>query len=310
MAIIKANEMDFSNEHITILLYGLPGVGKTTLACSAPKPIVIDCDNGMRRVNAEHRQTTSVVRTYEDVLSDIASIGDDYETVVIDTCGSLIELMKQWVIDNKMCTIAKTGFSLQGYGIIKSEFARLMAQLRRKYNVVYIFHAVKEKTEDSFFFELLAEGATKATVWQPCDLGAYMYIQDGERWLGFTPSESYNAKSAYGVKGLVKVPELKDGKPNEFISKLIERAKESLNSESKLYQAEKEAYDEIMKSGAEIISKVETPDDMPDAVSAISQMRHVLTSKAELKTKLTARMTELGITYNGEKKAYEYKQQQ
>jgi len=310
MAIIKTNEMDFSNEHITILLHGLPGVGKTTLACSAPKPIVIDCDNGMRRVSAEHRATTSVVKTYEDVLSDIEAVGDDYETIVIDTCGSLIELMKQWVIDNKMCTIAKSGFALQGYGIIKSEFSRLMAQLRRRYNVVYIFHANKEKTEDSFFYELLCEGATKATVWQPCDLGAFMYIQGGERWLGFTPSELYNAKSAYGIKGLIKIPELKDGKQNDYLTKLIATAKASLNSETTLYKANREAYEEVMTTGKAIIAAVNTPEDMPGAANALNQLHHVLTSKAELKTHMSARMGELNIIYNGTEKKYEYKPEQ
>lgn len=308
MAIIKANEMDFSNEHITILLHGLPGTGKTTLACSSPKPIVIDTDNGMRRVSAEHRATTSVVKTYEDVLADIKALNGDYDTVVIDTCGSLIELMKQWVIDNKMCKMAATGFALQGYGIIKSEFSRLMADLRRKYNVVYIFHAVKEKTEDSFFYELLAEGATKATVWQPCDLGAFMYIQGGERYLGFTPSELYNAKSAYGIKGNIKIPELKDGKPNDFLTKLIETAKASLNAETAQYNAQREAYNDVMEKGIAIIAGVQTPEDMPAAANALNQLPHALTSKAELKSRMTARMAELNIVYNGTDKKYEYKE--
>ena len=36
-----------------LLIYGPPGIGKSTLASLAPKPIFIDVENGLRRLKVE-----------------------------------------------------------------------------------------------------------------------------------------------------------------------------------------------------------------------------------------------------------------
>ena len=74
--------------------------------------------------------------------------------------------------------------------------------------MIFLFHAVKDKLDESVFYDIVCEGSAKTMVWQPADLGAYLHIVNGERYLGFTPTANYNAKAAYGIKGLVKVPEL------------------------------------------------------------------------------------------------------
>ena len=139
----KASEQKYENEKLCMILYGLPGVGKTTLAASAPKPIVIDWDRGMKRVNPEYRCDISNVSSYKDLLEDIKSLGNEYETIIIDTGGSLIELMKEWAMDTEPTATKKNGgFSLPGYGFVKSEFLRLSAELRKKYNTIFIFHDI------------------------------------------------------------------------------------------------------------------------------------------------------------------------
>lgn len=52
----KPNEMTFTDKKFSMILYGAPGVGKTTLALSAPDPILIDFDRGVSRVKAYHRE--------------------------------------------------------------------------------------------------------------------------------------------------------------------------------------------------------------------------------------------------------------
>ena len=68
MAFINPEEMDFSGQKFSAILYGSPGVGKTTLALSAPDPVLIDFDRGVSRVRAQHRKPTIVCKTYEEVL--------------------------------------------------------------------------------------------------------------------------------------------------------------------------------------------------------------------------------------------------
>ncbi len=307
--IVKPENMDFSNKNIIMIISGLPGVGKTTLALSAPDVVLIDADEGMARVNPAHRKDSSMVKTYEELLSDIKSFEGHYKTVAIDTCGALIDLMKDWAMRTEPTASKKSGgFSQQGYGFIKTEFLRLSAELRKKFNVVFLFHAAKDRQGDDVFYDIVCEGSAKTLVWQPADLGAYLHIVNGERYLGFTPTMNYNAKSAYGIKGLVKVPELKDGEPNDFLTKLFAKVKENIAAESASLAPQKEAYEEAIAAGKLAIETIQKPEDVTEAMSAIKSLSHALTSERELKAALTERLKELRIVYNKGNKAYEWAQ--
>ena len=308
--IVKPENMDFSSKNIIMIISGLPGVGKTTLALSAPDVVLIDADEGMSRVKPEHRKDSSMVKTYEELLADIKSFEGRYKTVVIDTCGALIDLMKDWAMRTEPSASKKSGgFSQQGYGFVKTEFLRLSAELRKKFNVVFLFHAAKDRQGDDVFYDIVCEGSTKTLVWQPADLGAYLHIVNGERYLGFTPTMNYNAKSAYGIKGLVKVPELKDGDPNDFLAKLFSQVKTNIAAENASLQPQKEQYEETMEAGKLAIETIEKPEDVPEAMKAIKGLTHSLTSERELKAALTERIKGLGIVYNKETKSYEWAEQ-
>lgn len=308
MAIVKPENMDFSNKNIIMIISGLPGVGKTTLALSAPDVLLIDADEGMSRVKPEHRKDSSVCKTYEEMLADIKEAEGKYKTIVIDTCGALIECLKEWAMRiDKKASKASGGISLQGFGVVKSEFIRLSAELRKKFNVVFLFHESKEKEGDETFYNIVCEGAARTLVWQPADLGAHLHIVNGERMLGFTPTMNYNAKSAYGIKGLVKVPELADGEKNDFLTRLFETVKKNIAAETEALSGQKKLYDEAMKEGTEIISSLEMPEDVTAKQAELNKINHALTSLAELKAMFKNRLDELSIVYNKETKTYEYK---
>lgn len=44
------------NQPISCLIYGQPGTGKTTLALSADKPVLIDLDRGLYNIRHKARQ--------------------------------------------------------------------------------------------------------------------------------------------------------------------------------------------------------------------------------------------------------------
>ena len=307
MAIVKPEEMNFSDKNIIMIISGLPGVGKTTLALSAPDVLLIDADEGMARVRPEHRRDSSLCKTYEELLEDIKSAEGSYKTLVIDTCGALIELLKDWAVrTDPKASKTSGGISLQGFGIVKSEFIRLSAELRRKFNVIFLFHESKDKNGDETFFDIVCEGAAKTLVWQPADLGAHLHIINGERYLGFTPTMNYNAKSAYGIRGLVKVPELSDGDENKFLTKLFEQVKKNIAEESAALASKKEQYEAVMQSGRTIIENLKTPEDVAGIISTIKELPNALTSEKELLAAVKTKIRELNIIYNKEKKIYEY----
>lgn len=308
MPIIKPAEMNFSNKNIIMILSGLPGTGKTTLALSAPDVLLIDTDEGLARVNPAHRKDASVCKTYEEILADIKAARGKYKTIVIDTCGALIEYMKDWAVrTDPKASKANGGFSLQGYGVIKSEFIRLSAELRKDFNVIYLFHESMTKNgDDGVFYELVVEGSTRTLVYQPADLAGHLFIDHGKRYVGFTPTEQYSAKAAYGIKGIVEIPELKDGDPNDFIAKLFAKVRSNLAAETKGLNEERDMYTLAMRQAKAVVEAVNAPDDVADAATAIKEINHALTSKKEAQDMLKKRMAELGIIWDKVEKVYKY----
>ena len=307
MPIVTPEKMNFSNKNIIAIISGLPGTGKTTLALSAPKVLLIDTDEGMARVNPAHRKDASICKTYEEILADLKAAEGHYETIVIDTCGALIEFMKDWAMRTDPKASKKDGgFSLQGYGVIKSEFIRLSAELRKKFNVIFLFHENMTKQDESVFYELVVEGSARTLVYQPADLAAHLFIQNGRRYLGFTPTEQYSAKSAYGIKGIIEVPELKEGDPNDFLTKLFAKVRSNLDSESKQLAPEKAKYDEAMAEARKLVAMIEKPEEVGDCVKIIKQLDHALTSEKEATALLKARLAELNIVWDKSAKAYKY----
>lgn len=305
MAIVKPENMDFSDKNIIMIISGLPGVGKTTLALSAPDVLLIDTDEGMARVNPAHRKDSSICKTYEELLNDIKTAEGKYKTVVIDTGGALIDMMKDWAMRTEPSANKKNGgFSLQGYGIIKSEFLRLSADIKRKFNVIYIFHTTRERNGEEDFYEIVVEGSTRSLVYQPADLAAFCHIANGERYLGFSPTANYNAKAAYGIKGLVKVPELKEGDPNDFLTKLFEQVKNNIAKESADLKPQKETYDKAIEQGKGILESLADPSQALQALEDIRGLEHALTSQKELEAAFKAKTRENGWVYDGKVKQY------
>ena len=308
MPIVKPTEMNFSGKNIIAIISGLPGTGKTTLALSAPDVLLIDTDEGMARVNPAHRKDASICKTYEEVLADIKSAEGQYKTIVIDTCGALIEYMKDWAMRTDPKASKKDGgFSLQGYGIIKSEFIRLSSELRKKFNVIYLFHESMTKVDENVFYELVVEGSARTLVYQPADLAAHLFIQNGKRYLGFTPTEQYSAKSAYGIKGLIEVPELKEGEENNFLTKLFNKVRANLAAESAALSPEKEKYDVAISIAKKMVDSVNSPEQVQEVFEGLKRLDHALTSEKEATAMLKARCKELDIVFDKTKKAYVYR---
>lgn len=314
MAIVKPAKMDFSDKNIIMIIQGTPGVGKTTLALSAPDVLLIDADNGMCRVNPTHRKDASICKTFEEVKSDVKAAKGAYKTIVIDTGGALIDLIKQHILDHPKeyeGAIKKSGgISLQGFGTLKQLFLDFSADLRKNFNVVFIFHESKSREDDTTVYEIICEGSAKTLVYQPADLSAHMFISPaGKRMLGFSPTEQYYAKGAYGIKGLVEIPELKDDEPNVFLSNLFDQVRENLKKESEAFAPELEKYNAVMAEAKDMIACVTAPEHVSQCHEAIKKLNHALTSEKEITAMLRARCKELGFVWNKVQKVWEYGQQ-
>jgi len=307
----KPCEMSQTKKKIRILLAGFPGIGKTTLALSAPKPLHIDVDRGVDRVRVNDRQDFTQPETYEELLQDLNSDLSDYETLVFDTGGKLLDLMKPYVIKQDSKNGQKDGqtLSIKGYGAVGKEFQRLMdyAYYTLNKNVVVIFHAKEDKDGEATKLRILVEGSTKDNVWQPMDLGGFVEMYNGKRTLGFDNCERYYAKGTHGINGIIELPDLNNpNNHNDFLTKLFDKVNESIANEAKFYEMDKEEYGKIMN---EIKPKIDemTEETVMQVMALIAQGPHALTSEKELKHMFKQKCEELKLVWNRETKKYEKK---
>lgn len=124
MALKRPEELDFTNQKFSMIIAGHPGIGKTTLALSAPDALLVDVDKGISRVSPQFRKDSLQIATYEELLDDIRTIDlSAYKSIVIDTGGSLFDLMVPYVIKQNAQNGQRDGtLTRKGYGAIAREF--------------------------------------------------------------------------------------------------------------------------------------------------------------------------------------------
>lgn len=307
----KPAEMINTENRFRVLIAGYPGIGKTTLGLSAPKPLLIDVDFGINRTMANVRKDYIQPETYEELLNDLKGDLSDYETIVIDTGGKLLELMKNYVIKNDIKNAKKDGtLSLQGYGAVAREFTRFMNYIYfdlRKHCII-IFHAIEEKQDEETKLRILVEGSTKNTVWQNVELGGFIEMRGNKKTIGFDNCERYFAKSSFGIKGSLVIPELDGNIPNDFLTKLFEQANKNIQEESKVFEKEREEYDVVMGKFAVMIDTM-TAENVQEVSDLMQTIEHKLTSKKELTDRFKKKLVSLNMQWNKETKQYEVKQE-
>ncbi len=100
LKIVKASE-PLRIRTVSALIYGEPGIGKTTLALTSPNPLLIDCDGGVKRVAPILRGDFVPVENWNDILA-VTKVEVPYDTVIIDTAGKALEyLMDALIMQNE-----------------------------------------------------------------------------------------------------------------------------------------------------------------------------------------------------------------
>lgn len=303
----KPNEVVATKKKIRFLLAGFPGIGKTTLALSAPKPLLIDVDRGIDRVSARNRKDFIQPTNYEELLNDLKSDLSDYETLVFDTGGKLLDLMKPYVIKQDAKNGQKDGqtLSIKGYGAVGKEFQRLMdyAFYQLNKNVVVIFHAKEDKDGDATKLRILVEGSTKDNVWQPMDLGGFVEMYNGKRTIGFDNCERYYAKGTHGIKGIIDIPSLDNSTPNDFLTRLFDKVNQNIEEEQKYFEEQNEEYKKVMNEISPSIENM-TEDAVNVVMEQIKNANHVLTSEKELKHQFKQKLDSLNMKWDFDQKKY------
>lgn len=135
-----------------VCVYGVPGIGKTTLSQYAPKPIVVDLEKGADRVDVDK---TPHIQTWEELGAALNYINKetDYETIVIDSLTSLEKLLIAKTIaedQKKRPNLADWGYGA-GHEVLAANFSLFLQKLFMlggKRNLLLIGHQRIERYED------------------------------------------------------------------------------------------------------------------------------------------------------------------
>lgn len=301
---------------MAMLIYGQPGIGKTTLACSAPDPVLFDCDHGVHRINGGHQVPTVQVKKWEDVneaLTEIES-GKEFKTIVIDTCSKLLAYMEANIKanDKKQFYSNRDGsLSLKGYGVRKQMFVDFINRVRiMNRNVVFVAHEQEQKRGEETVLRPEVGGSSVNDLIKELDLVGYMEASgDGEamvRTISFNPSNRFYAKNTCNLPAIIKLPVTVDsnGNPkgyNDFLFKVIDDFFRRRQEDH-----EKVAdFEDLMLIIDGHIDNIKDAETANEAVFAILQMQHIYNSKELASQRIAAKAQELGLVYNKTRQAYE-----
>ena len=304
----KANSAPTEGKKIRILIAGYPGIGKSTLALSAPRPLHIDIDHGIDRIEPRYRADYIQPKTYDEVLEDLVpeNLGD-YDTLVFDTGGKLISLMSLWAIKKDPKYGQKDGsLSLKGYGFVGKEFTRLMDYCFYTLNkhIVMVFHAVEEKDGENTRLRIKVEGQTKNNVWETQDLGGFVEMIGNDRTIGFSNCEKYFAKGTRGIGGVMRIPALTENSANDFLTKLFEQYNAKSAEEIARQEAQKKVYEEAVETVTALVQTVTNAESANAAIPIYKSVTHALTSERECALMWNDKIKELGLFYDKVLKCY------
>lgn len=132
-----------------LLLYGQPGVGKTSLAAQFDQVLIAAFECGTNALNNVYVQPVKTWQDWKTMVSQLCrneKLKERYQSVAVDTTDEAWNLCVKWVCSqNGIERLGELPYG-QGYDIAKKEFASTFRDLSYSgYGIIFISHST-EKT--------------------------------------------------------------------------------------------------------------------------------------------------------------------
>lgn len=199
--------------NIVMILYGRGGVGKTTFAATADKPLIIDFENGSKFLG-ERGLSCDVIRMAEWFTNDdkkqLKELLPKYQTIVLDPIGDAMEkLIASHGLDGRKYRAPDGGLTMAGWGEAKRQMKELVKWLRDAgKNVILIAHVEEGKDGEQTTYRIQIQTKLSDELPTMVDIISYMGVQkkDGKTSVClYTPAQggNFDSKDRTG-----RVPEL------------------------------------------------------------------------------------------------------
>lgn len=237
MQIIEADQ-PLNVDALFCVIYGFPGVGKTSLAFTGPgNCLLIDADHGIQRAIGKKRPPAIRIDSYKEFWEEVRSpkfekfVKDrKIDTVIIDTVGTLLEgKMAPFIIamDPKNAS-PMGGLSLPGYGALGVLFRALRDRLiNLGLNVICVCHCKEEGEGVNRRLELSVVGQSAGLLYQVADLMGYMSVSGENRKIAFAPNGLHLGKSIGKIETTI-VPDAISPEYDDCLARVFEIAKANI----------------------------------------------------------------------------------
>lgn len=215
-------------DRLNMVIYGPPGIAKTSLAFTSADPLLLDFDKGSHR--AANRKDVVRVDAWSDVTSITAEDLAPFKTVIVDTAGRALDALTADIIQANPKHGRGGSLTLQGYGELKARFGAFLKNLNSfGKDVVLIAHMDEQRNGDDVIERLDVQGGSKGEIYKAADAMGRLVIVNGQRWLRFSPTDAAFGKNPGQLEPL-QVPHFESPEFANFLAGVIQTTKDKLNA--------------------------------------------------------------------------------
>lgn len=200
------------------IIFGSPKSGKSTLAASADKPILIDLDHGAHRIAGKDRTGLDVVECekWEDFVAVCAAPElKQYKTIIVDTFGAAVDM----IIRDKFSNVMNPA----KWGAVKSEIMSVCNQLKMTgRSVLFLAHESEEKSDDKIIKRPQCQGKAKDELMKMLDFIGHTTKAGTDYVLEFGGDDSIYVGNTFNFANRYVLPDVRT-EPNTFFKDVIEK---------------------------------------------------------------------------------------
>lgn len=279
-------------ERLNMVIYGPPGIAKTSLAFTADAPLLLDFDKGSHR--AANRKDVVLVGSWPEAAGITEEDLAPYKTVIVDTAGRALDSLTADIIKTDPKGHKNGSLTLPGYGVLKSRFGQFLKLLNSLgKDVVLIAHMDEQRNGDDVIERLDVQGGSKGEIYKAADAMGRIVIENGQRMLKFSPTDAAFGKNPGQLEPL-KIPHFEHADFDGFLGRVIQQTKDRLNTLS----ADQKAVAEEQAWFRTTLPSIAVVDEINGLMARASA------GGTACKSMLNTRATELGFTFDKAAGAY------